>query len=133
MRFNPGEVWKDASGRRAVVVRVDDDGRRGQLMFADTGEEKSFNWVELTQAGQWQIDPSPRPTISANELEDLILQKIARHPVCPNGMGVQIRNEGAGRWKADSVPPPGQSIGYADCTHYIGFAARAYGFLYELK
>jgi len=63
----------------------------------------------------------------------LILQKIARHPVCPDGMGVQIRGEGGGNWVADRVPPVGQSIAYADCAHYIGYVARAYGLLYDLK
>jgi hypothetical protein len=134
MRFNLGEVWINAAGRRAVVVALDDenDGRKGTLLFADTGGEQSFLWAELTQAGQWRVDTSPRPAKTANELEGLILQRIARHPVCPDGMGVQIRSEGGGKWVADSVPPAGQSIGYADCAHHIGYVARAYRLLYDL-
>jgi hypothetical protein len=66
MRFNPGEVWKavEAGGgepRRAVVVAVQDDGRSGTLFF-DNGTQHSFLWVELTQAGQWQLDMAPKPT-----------------------------------------------------------------------
>ena len=81
MRFNPGEVWKDASGRRAVVVRVDDDGRRGQLMFADTGEEESFNWVELAQAGQWQM------SILARASASLRLTRLRIGGACRSGRG----------------------------------------------
>jgi hypothetical protein len=135
MRFNLGEVWISTNGRRAVVAGIDDenDGRRGTLLFADNGEEQSFLWAELTQAGQWRVDALPRPTKTVSELEGLILQKIAGHPVCPDGMGVQIRSEGGGKWRADSVPPAGQSIGYADCANYIGYVARAYRLLYDLQ
>lgn len=135
MRFNLREVWiNTATGRRAVVVALADEnyGRRGTLLFADTGEEESFLWMQLTQAGQWRVDTSPRPTKTASELEGLILQRIARHPVCPAGMGVQIRGEGGGKWVADSVPPAGQSIAYADCAHHIGYVASAYRLLYDL-
>jgi hypothetical protein len=132
MRFNLGEVWINAAGLRAAVVAIDDGGREGKLLFADTGDEQSFKWMELTQAGQWRADTSPRPAKTANELEGLILQKIAQHPVCPNGMNVQIRSEGGGNWVADSVPPAGQSIAYADCAHHIGYVASAYRLLYDL-
>ena len=134
MRFNLGEVWTNTAGRRAVVVKIDDenDRRKGRLLFADTGEEQSFLWAELTQAGQWRVDTSPRPTKTASEVEGLILQRIAQHPVCPDGMGVKIISEGGGKWVADSVPPAGQSIAYADCAHHIGYVARAYQLLYDL-
>ena len=71
MRFNLGEVWKsvEAGGgepRRAAVVAVDDDGRKGALFF-DNGDEQSFLWAELTQAGKWQVDTSPKPMRSADD------------------------------------------------------------------
>lgn len=134
MRFNLGEIWISTAGRRAVVVKLDDenDGRRGVLFF-DDGAEQSFLWAELTQAGQWRVDTSSRPTKTASELEALILQKIAQHPVCPDGMGVQIRSEGGGQWKVDSVPPAGQAAAYSDCVHYTGYVARAYRLLYDLS
>src|SRR5277367_618809 len=96
MRFNLGEVWKSAeegagAPRRAVVVAIEDDGRRGTLFF-DNGDEHSFLWAELTQSGKWQIDASPKPTRNADDLKELILQKIQRHPVCPAGMGVEVRH-----------------------------------------
>jgi len=54
MRFKLGEVWINSAGRRAVVVKIADenDRRKGTLFFADTGEEESFLWAQLTQHGQ---------------------------------------------------------------------------------
>ncbi len=50
MRFNLGEVWRSVEGggepRRAVVVAVEDDGRKGTLFF-DNGDEGSLLWAEL--------------------------------------------------------------------------------------
>ena len=53
MRFNLGEVWINTAGRRAVVVKIDDenDRRQGTLFFADTGEEQSFI-LDGTDAGR---------------------------------------------------------------------------------
>jgi hypothetical protein len=133
MRFNAYEVWTNKAGRRAVVLRTDDDGRRGLLLFGDDGGEGWFNWQELTQAGQWMLDRSPRPTKSADELKSLILLKMAHQPACPKGMSLEIVALGQGKWRADSVPPQGQHIGWADCAHYIGMMARAFGQLYALK
>jgi len=90
MRFNLGEVWesvdKNGVSRRAVVVAIDDERRRGRLYFDDTGDEEWFLWAQLTQAGNWQVDTSPRPSRSADELKATILQKIKSHPVCPDGI-----------------------------------------------
>jgi hypothetical protein len=134
MRFNLGEVWiNTATGRRAVVFYIDDENDcRKATLFFDDGEEQSFQWMELTQAGQWRVEPPPRPTKTAPELDALILAKVSQHPVCPPGMGVQVRATGGGKWVADSVPPAGSSIGYADCARYIGVIAQRYGLLYGL-
>jgi hypothetical protein len=132
MRFNLGEVWKSTSGLRAVVIRIIDDGRSGLLFFED-GFEREFKWMELTGGGRWQVDPSPKPTKSAPELEGLVLNKMSQHPVCPMGMGVKIRAQWNGKWKMDAVPPAGCSIGYADCAHYIGTVAQYYSLLFALQ
>ncbi len=137
MRFNLGEVWKsvEAGGgapRRAVVVAIEDDGRRGMLFF-DNGDEQSFLWAELTQPGKWQIDTSPKPTRNADDLKELILQKIQRHAVCPAGMGVEVRHTSGEDWEALAVPPPGQHIAYADCADYITRVARALRSLYGVR
>ena len=60
MRFTLGEVWRSSSGMRATVVALDDDGRRATLFF-ENGNEQNFQWMELTQAGNWSPDASPRP------------------------------------------------------------------------
>ena len=133
MRFNAYEVWTNRAGRRAVVLRTDDDGRRGLLLFGDDGGEGWFNWAELTQAGQWTLDPSSKPSKSANELKSLILIKMSQQPACPDGMSLEIVDLGNGEWRTDSVPPSGQHIAWADCAHYIGMMARAFGQLYSLK
>ncbi len=120
MRFNLGEVWKsvEAGGgepRRAVVVAIEDEGRSGRLFF-DNGDEQSFLWAELTQAGRWQVDTSPKPTRRADELKEMILRQIQRHPVCPAGMSVEIRSRPQVRcahsmdcasrpWKREREPP----------------------------
>jgi hypothetical protein len=80
MRFQLGEVWTSKQGRRAAVVAIDDDGHTGKLHFEDTGEEDWQNWAALTSLGQWHLDPSPRPTRTAEELKAMILQRIRRHP-----------------------------------------------------
>jgi len=121
MRFNLGEVWKsvEAGGdesRRAVVIAVENDRRTGTLFF-DNGDEQSFLWTELTPS-EWQVDTSPKPTRSANDLKQMILRQIQRHPVCPVGMSVEIRSTSASDWEALSVPPKGD-IAYADCADYI--------------
>jgi len=137
MRFNLGEVWKsvEAGGgapRRAVVVAIEDDGHRGTLFF-DNGDEQSFLWPELTQLGKWQIDTSPKPKRNADDLKELILQKIRRHPVCPAGMSVEVRHTSDEDWEALAVPPPGQHIAYADCADYITRVARALRSLYGVR
>jgi hypothetical protein len=132
MRFNSYEVWISRSGRRAVVLRTDDGGRRGLLLFGDTGAEEWFNWAELTQADQWMLDRALRPARTADELKALILIKIAQQAVCPPDMRVEIVDLGNGKWRADSVPPSGP-IGWADCAHYVGMIARAFGQLYSLR
>jgi hypothetical protein len=137
MRFNLGEVWKsvEAGGgepRRAVVVAIEDEGRSGRLFF-DNGDEQSFLWAELTQAGRWQVDTSPKPTRRADELKEMILRQIQRHPVCPAGMSVEIRSTRGSDWEALSIPPPGQHIAYADCAHFISTAAGALRSLYGLR
>ena len=137
MRFNLGEVWKsvDAGGgepSRAVVVAIEDAGRRGQLFF-DNGDEQAFLWAELTQGGKWQLDTSPKPTRSADELKELILRKIQRHPVCPAGMSVEIKSTSGSDWEAIAFPPPGQSIAYADCADYITKTARAFRSLFGVQ
>jgi hypothetical protein len=109
-----------------------DDGRRGDLFFED-GEELSVRWAELTQAGKWQVDTSTKPMRSADELKEIILQKILAHPVCPPGMGVQIRHTTGTDWEALAVSPAGQSIGYADCAQYILTVARALRSLHGLQ
>jgi hypothetical protein len=137
MRFNLGEVWKSVEAgsgepRRAVVVAVEDDGRRGTLFF-DNGNEQSFLWAGLTQAGQWQVDTSPKPTLSADDLKQMILRQIQLHPGCPAGMSVEIRSTSGSDWEAYSVPPPGQHIAYADCVDYISKVARAFRALYGVR
>ena len=129
MRFNLGEVWKsveagDSKPRRAVVIATEDDRRRGTLFFND-GDEQSFLWAELTQTGNWQVDTSPKPTRSADVLKEIILRKIQRHPVCPAGMSVEVRQTSGHDWEALPVPPPGQHIAYADCANYISTVASA--------
>jgi hypothetical protein len=133
VRFHLGEIWRSSDGKRAVVTWLEDehDGRRAKLFFED-GNEATVLWAELTQFGHWQVDASPRPPRRAEELETLVAKKIAQHPVCPNGMGVMVRGTGKGNWAVDSVPPPGQLIAYADCAHYTGTVAKAYGFLFAL-
>ena len=56
MQLNLGEVWKsvEAGGgapRRAVVVAIEDDGRRGTLFF-DNGDEQSFLLGRIDAIGQ---------------------------------------------------------------------------------
>jgi hypothetical protein len=118
MRFNLGEVWKsveagDGEPRRAVVIAIDDDGRRGTLFF-DDGDEQPFRWAELTQAGRWQVDTSPKPTRSADDLKEMILRKMQGHPVCPVGMSVEIRPTKGDDWEALAISPPDQHIAYRD-------------------
>jgi hypothetical protein len=137
MRFNLGEVWRSveaggAEPRRAVVSAIEDDGRKGTLFF-DNGDEQSFLWAELTQAGKWQLDNSPKPTRSADDLKALILQKMQNHPVCPSGMSVEIRHTSGDDWEALGVPPPGQHIAYADCVHYISTVARSLRLLFGVR
>jgi hypothetical protein len=140
MRFNLGEVWKSVEvgggePRRAVVIAIDDDGRRGNLFF-DDGDEQSSLWAELTQAGKWHLDTSPKPTRGAAELKGMILRKVQGHPACPAGMSVEIRptNPANGAdWEALPVPPPGQHVAYADCAHYISTVASALRSLYGVR
>src|SRR5271168_229317 len=138
MRFNPGEVWKSVGSgepRRAVVVATEDGGRRGTLFF-DDGDEQSLLRADLTQAGQWQVDASPRPTRLADELKEAILRKVQRHAVCPAGMSVEIRptNPANGDdWEALAVPPPGQHVAYVDCAHYISTVASALRSLFGVR
>lgn len=133
MRFNAYEVWTNRTGRRAVVLRTDDGGRRGLLLFGDNGGENWFNWAELTQAGEWILDRAPKPTKSAADLKELILIKIAQQAACPEEMSLEIVDLGNGKWRADSVPPPEQHIAWADCVHYIGTMAKAFGQLYAIQ
>ena len=132
MRFNLGEVWQSKQGRRAAVVAIEDDGHRGKLHFEDTADEEWQNWAGLTAPGQWHLDASPRPTRTGDELKAMVLQRIQRHPVCPQGMSVEIESTQGGNWKALSVPPPNQHIAFADCAHHIGYVARVLGLLYGL-
>ena len=131
MRFNPNEIWKSTNGMRAAIVHVEDDGRRGQLFF-EHGVEQSFLWMELTQAGNWHLDPSPRPTKTADELKKLVLEKIAQHPVCPVGWDIEIRATCNGNWQADHKSPH-PAIGYTDCANYTGGILRSFGLLFALE
>ena len=131
MRFNLTEVWKN-DDRRAVVVATDDEGRNGKLYFEDTDGEEWFNWSQLTQPGKWRVDTSPKPTRRAAELRAMILERIAKSPVCPSGMEVRIRGTINGQWEAESIPPPGQHIAYRDCINHIGAVARVPRCLYAL-
>jgi hypothetical protein len=137
MRFNLEEVWKSVEvgggePRRAVVIAIDDNGRRGTLFF-DDGDEQSFVWAELTQAGRWQIDTSPKPTRDVDDLKKMILRKIERHPVCPAGMSVEVRPTSGDDWEAFPIPPPGQHVAYTDCAHYISTVATALRSLYGVR
>jgi hypothetical protein len=126
VRFNLGEVWKPVGETglgRAVVVSIAEEGRRGRLYFENTEDEQWFGWTELTQAGKWHLDASPKPLRDAAELKAMILQKIRSHPVCPEGMSVEIAPKNGVEWEALAVPPPGQSIAYKDCAHYISTVA----------
>jgi len=61
MRFHLGEIWRgegDGHPRRAVVVAIDDEGRKGKLHFEDGGKEW-FLFAQLTQMGKWHLDTSP--------------------------------------------------------------------------
>jgi hypothetical protein len=131
MRFNVGEIWKSTAGLRAAVIAIDDVGRRGTLFF-ENGHEESFLWVQLTQAGNWQVDPSPRPTKTADELKILVLAKIAQHPVCPQGWNIVVRATGNGSWRADHISPH-PTIGYSDCANYTGGIVRCFGLLFALQ
>jgi hypothetical protein len=135
MRFNVGEVWKsvEAGGvsHRAAVASIEDDGRRGTLLF-DNGDEQSFLWADLTQFGRWQIDPSPKPTRSGDELRELILRQIQRHPICPELMGVAIRHTTGEDWAALPAPPPGHTT-HPECAAYITTVARALRSLYGVR
>lgn len=115
-----------------MVVAVEDDGRKGTLFF-DQGNEQSFLWAELTQAEQWEVDTSPKPTLSADDLKQMILRQIQLHPGCPAGMSVEIRSTSGSDWEAYSVPPPGQHIAYAACADYISKVARAFRALYGVQ
>jgi hypothetical protein len=130
MRFNLGDVWKSTSGIRAAVVEHDDDGRRGKLFF-ENGDEQSFQWMELTQAGKWHPDPSPRPTKTAAELRELVLGKIAPHHVCPEGWDVVIVATSDGRWRVNHKAPHAV-IAYPDCADYVGGIVRRFGLLFDL-
>ena len=81
----------------------------------------------------WQLDNSPRPTRSADELKAMLLQKIKGHPVCPDGMRIEIRSTSGAEWDALASPPEGQNVAYADCVHYISTVARSLRALYDLR
>src|SRR5271166_4311229 len=108
MQFHLGEVWKSVEEggepRRAIVAAVKDGGREGTLFF-DNGDERSLPWLVFTSMGEWQVDTSPKPTRTADELRQFILQIIQRHPVCPPGMGVEIRVKSGDDWEALPLPP----------------------------
>jgi hypothetical protein len=136
MRFNLGEVWRsvDAAGgepRRAVVVAIEDDGRRGTLFFEDD-DEQSVLWAQFTQLGRWQVDHSSKAIRGADELKDMILRKMRRHPICPDGMSLEITHTSGDDWEAIAVPP-NQNIAYADCAHYIATVATALRSLYGVR
>jgi hypothetical protein len=60
MRFAVGETYEgDFPGgvRRAVVLEIMDEGRKGKLRFTDNGEEFTTLWAELHQAGKWRRIP----------------------------------------------------------------------------
>jgi hypothetical protein len=132
-RFTLGEVWRSRQGRRAVIIATEDDDHRGKLHFEDSGDEEWQNWAGLTAHGQWQVETSPRPLRSADELKEMILQRIRKHPVCPQRMSVDIERTVGSDWKAISIPPPDQHIAYADCSNYIAYIANVIGFLYGLS
>ncbi len=115
---------------RATVVALDDDGRRATLFF-ENGNEQNFQWMELTQAGNWSPDASPRPTRNAAELKKLVLEKIAQHPVCPQGWDVVVEPTNNGRWKVVHKSPH-PAIGYTDCANYAGRIALQFGMLFDL-
>ena len=132
MRFTCGEVWTSTTGRRGVVIAIDDDGRSGRFLFGDNGDENWLGFMELTQAGQWKPDTTGRQTKSAAELKAMLLQKMRQQAACPPAMSVAIVALGSGKWRADGVPPPSTHIAYADCSHYIGNLALWFGLLYDL-
>jgi hypothetical protein len=129
LRFHLGEVWKGASGLRAAIIRIDDDGRAGTLML-ENGHEENVLWVQLTQAGLWALDASPRPAKTADELKELVLQKAALDPVCPPGWDIVIRPTGNGTWRADHIPP--SPAAGSDCANYVGGIVRCFGLLFDL-
>ncbi len=133
MPFNLYEVWKsvDTSGvepRRGVVTAIDPAGNEGQLLL-DNGELRSISWP----LHDWDVDTSPKPTLSANELRQKILGLVHRQPACPGEMDVEIRGTRENDWEAISIPPPGQPLAYTDCAAYISSLARAFRRLYGLR
>src|SRR5258708_6066364 len=94
MRFKAlGETWKvelDGIPQRAVVIEIADidDGRRAKLSFDDDAE-RWFGWMELTQAGKWQLATCPRPAKSADELQAMVIEKAQGHPEPPLSIVVE--------------------------------------------
>ncbi len=66
-----------------------------------------------------------------SELRALVLGEISHQAACPPGMDVSITPDGAGGWRADSIPPTG-SIAYADCVDYIAQVAARLRLQYDL-
>ena len=57
MRFYLGETYEkrdQGQQRWALVVRLADGGATATLRFADTEEERTLRWEELSQAVQWR-------------------------------------------------------------------------------
>src|SRR5258708_10452134 len=66
-----------------------------------------------------------------SELRALVLGEIHHQAACRTGMDVSITPDGAGGWRADSIPPTG-SIAYADCVDYIAQVAARLRLQYDL-
>jgi len=47
-----------------------------------------------------------RPLKTNSELETLIMEKALQHPVCPEGMGVQVMGHSDGTWSVFGAVPP---------------------------
>jgi hypothetical protein len=72
-----------------------------------------------------------KSSIRMSELRALVLGEISHQAACPPGMDVSIIPNGAGGWRADSIPPAG-SIAYADCSDYIAQVVARLGLQYDL-
>lgn len=72
-----------------------------------------------------------KPSKTAIELQNMILERARENPICPPGMSVHVRRTHSS-WGIDCVPPTIRKTAYAECCDLLARIAAELREEYDL-